>query len=135
MRASLEKGFLTDNPLPRTHYYSMDEPCGMLLEFNGPALDSHSVRRWLHLWVLRNDEWHEYREDMGPPGDYGDVIVLSGGEMDDGINGIAETVGRLIDCANDIKLHPFETEGIVRTDLEGAYHDVMDQRRLVIGGN
>ena len=127
--------FITDKALPMTDHVSMDEPCIMLFEFNSPAPDFLSVRRWRHIWVIRNDAGAEYREDLGPAGDYGDAFVLAGGEPEQGIDGIVETVGRLIDAAEDIKLHPFETEGIVRTDLEGAYHDMMDQRRLVTGGN
>ncbi len=106
----------------------MDEPCIMLFEFEKYG------RRHRHIWVIRDDAGAEYQEDLGPA-DGSNEIVLAGGEPDDGRDGIVETVGRLIDCANDIKLHPFETEGIVRTDLEGAYHDMMDQRRLVTGGN
>ena len=127
--------FLTDSPKPQTDYVSMDEPCVMLFEFNQPAADSQSVRRWRHIWVIRNDAGAEYREDLGPASDYGDAFVLPGGEPDYGIDGIVETVGRLIDCANDIKEHPFDSEGVVRTDLEGAYHDVMDQRRFILQGN
>ncbi len=118
--------FITDKPLPRTEYVSMDEPCIMLFEFEKYG------RRYRHIWVVRNDAGAEYQEDMGPAGAYGDTILLAGGEPEQGLD---ETVGRLIDAANDIKLHPFETEGIVKTDLEGAYHDMIYQRRLITGGN
>ena len=117
--------FITDRVVPRTDYVSMDEPCFMLFEFEKYG------RRHRHIWVIRDDAVKEYQEDLGLA-DGSRAILLGGGEPEQGLD---ETVGRLIDCANDIKLHPFETEGIVRTDLEGAYHDVMDQRRLVTGGN
>ncbi len=127
--------FLTDGPVPKTDHVSMDEPCVMLFEVNSPAADSSSLRRWRHIWVIRDDAGAEYREDIGLASDYGDAFVLPGGEPDYGIDGIVETVGRLIDCANDIKAHPFDSEGVVRTDLIGAYHDVMDQRQFILEGN
>ena len=119
--------FLTDEPKPQTDYVSMDEPCVMLFEFEKYG------RRHRHIWVIRDDAGAEYRKDIGPA-DGARQILLSGGEPEDGTDGIVETVGSLIDCANDIKLHPFETEGIVKTDLAGAYHDRADQQRLVAEG-
>ena len=117
--------FITDNDPPRIYDVSMDELCYMLFEFEKFG------RRHRHIRVVRDDVIKEYQEDLGPA-DGSSQIGLSGGEPERGLDA---TVGTLIDVANYFKLHPFKLEGIVRTDLVAAYHDVMDQRRLVTGGN
>ena len=120
--------------MPVTNVVSMDEPCVLLYEANGPALDSTSPRRWRHIRVIRDDAPAEYVEDMGRASAFGDEINIPGGDPDKGIHGIVETVGRLIDFANELKLVPFDAAEVVTADLIGGYHDIMEQRRRVLNG-
>ena len=117
---------------PITTYISMDEPAIQLLELNAPSPDSTSVRRYRHIRVVRNDAPAEYIEDMGPASDFGDEISIPGGGVSEGGAFISvERVGDLIDYANALKDLPFGEHDIVRTDLIGGYHDMMEQKRLL----
>ena len=120
--------------IPVTEVISADEPCILLYEANGPSADSQSVRRYRHLRVIRDDAPAEFVEDMGPACEFGEEMLILGGDPDKGIHGLVETVARLIDYADDLKRFPFEKDAIPRTDLIGGYYDVMEQRQRVLNG-
>ena len=111
----------------------MDESALILYEVNGPSLDSTSVRRWRHIVVVRGNAPAEYLEDMGPASAFGDEISIPGGVAEGGRFFPVETVGRLIDYAEDIARNPFD-RNIPSLDLVNGYHDVMEQRQRVLNG-
>jgi len=123
---------MTDTPT--TNFISMDEPAILLYETNGPALDSQSLRRWRHILVVRNDKPADYVTDMGLASDFSDELSIPGGVAEGGRFVSVEKVGDLMDFADGLRNQPFDVEDIVLTDLEGGYHDVMEQRQLVLAG-
>jgi hypothetical protein len=125
---------MTIADIPITKHISMDEPAIQLYEINEPSPDSTSIRRYRHIRVVRHYAPAEYIEDMGLASEFGEELSIQGGVEEGGAFVSVERVGDLIDYANALKERPFDMEDIVPTDLIGGYHDVMEQRRLVLTG-
>ena len=120
--------------MPITETVFMDEWAILLYETNGPAADSHSVRRYRHILVVRNDAPAEYVEDMGPACEFGDEVCIPGGVAEGGKFVSVERVGDLIEYADALKRRPFIGNDIVQADLIGGYLDAMEQRLRVQNG-
>ena len=91
---------------PVTFWVSDNEPCISLSEQNmNTNAPGGGIRRMQTIKVIRNDEAHEYRTDLGPASafkaeEFGFVgaVPLGNGRWD-----VLETVGRLKGAANDYR--------------------------------
>lgn len=104
----------------------MDEPCFQLSEVNlQSGLPGVGWRRYQFLYVVRGDKLAEYRQDMGPAGDFtAPQFRIPGGVQNEqtGYCEILHTVGELRDIADDQRDRPASIFGDIEpTDLWGDW--------------
>lgn len=122
-----------------TNAVGLDEPCWGLHEFNERTPDSRGIHRYQVFKVLRDGKLVEFRRDLGPAEKFKitqEIVAPGGiplafdahGRMTRGE--AVETVGRLIDAADDVREGPASVhEKPVPYDLIGAYRTLPDKRK------
>lgn len=96
-----------------TNYVSPDEACAFLRERNVNG------RRIRTLTVIRNDEWADFVEDVGPALSIPDLDVVGG--IYDGKYYIDETVGSMRTIAEQDHKRDWASETIKVPDLIDGY--------------
>lgn len=117
-----------------SHYVRMDEPCYWYEEINKPAPDSKGVHRYRTIKVYRHNDFVEFVEDMGLAGVFAtDEFQIPGGARE-WRHGkwwyyIEETVGSLMDIAEQLHRPERQRAKPKPSDLIGYYHTIGDRRR------
>ncbi len=140
----------TPEVMPKTEYVSMDEDAYVLIELVKKTPDSLHFHRYRHIQVVRNDELAEYIWDMGDESKFkADGFCIPGGGYDTAMKTIftprgpvqietgrkfwhfEETVGTLIDAAEELHRNPFDISVILdnQTDLIAGYHEQIDRKQ------
>lgn len=104
-----------------TNLVSLDEPCYMLIEVDEVSPITHQWHRFRIFKLVRNDEVVEFRQDMGPRVDTEGFVII-GGWTEHGKLYIEETVGRLLEMADDYRAKLHEGKQIEPRDLVEGYH-------------
>lgn len=136
--------------MPKTDYVSMDEDAYVLIELVKKTPDSMHFHRYRHIQVIRNDELAEYIWDMGDESKFKvDGFCIPGGGYDTEMKTLftprgpvqietgrknwwfEETVGTLIDAAEELHRKPFDIGLILdnQTDLIAGYHEQIDRKQ------
>ncbi len=142
--------------MPKTDYVNMDEDAYVLIELVKKTPDSKHFHRYRHVQVVRNDALAEYIWDMGDELKFKAAgFCIPGGGYDtetkkmwvwNAFTGksepraieigkrswwFEETVGTLIDAAEELHRNPFDVSEILdnQTDLIEDYHEQIDRKQ------
>jgi hypothetical protein len=108
-----------------------EEPCLELVEVERASLvPGGGLRRFQIVRVVRNDRVWEYMRDLGPAASIPVPSFIMKGhvELTSGRVEVLETVERLQDWAEDIRVNGIETPEPERTDFPRAYEEIATRR-------
>ena len=107
------------------------EPCWYIGEFNRPAPDSRSVRRYQEITVIRNDQRVKLTRDLGDAGLFGEEFQLICGAPDGRGGGEAlYTVGEAIQMAQDMNNTPPARTEVRPKDWNKIFWENVEERNL-----
>lgn len=108
---------------------SRDEPAYSLREMNLPAPDSKSVRRYQIVRVVRRDKLVTWQHDLGEASQFDELqFIIPGGVVEEGKPRVWETVGSLLDMAEQLRQDKPEDFG-PRPDWLTMYHEEKERRK------
>ena len=112
------------------------EPCWYVSEMNHPAPDSHSVRRYQTIVVIRNDQKVRLVRDIGDSLLFGSEFQLICGVPDGKGGGEAlYTVEEAVQMARDMNLKPPEITQRDPKDYNKIFWDNVEERNKWMRGS